>query len=109
MPSTDQPSVADDRPRSTVPANATTVAIRARPGRDTAMVTATTATDAAWIKAMPSKPALRTSRPHSQETVTPAAMTRATKVHTLTSTDPSASTAMTTADARRVVISDFLG
>ena len=73
------------------------------------MVTATTATDAAWIKAMPSKPALRTSRPHSQATVTPAAMTRATKVHTLTSTEPSASTAMTTADARRVVISDFLG
>ena len=42
-------------------------------------------------------------------TATPAAMTRATKVHTLTSTDPSASAAMTTADARRVVISGSFG
>ena len=73
------------------------------------MVTATAATDAACIEAMPSKPALRTSRPHSQATVTPAAMTSATKVHTLTSTAPSASTASTTAEAKRVVISDFLG
>ena len=59
--------------------------------------------------AMASKPALRTSRPHSQETMTPEAMARATKVQMLTTTEPSASTAITTADVSRVVISDFLG
>ena len=83
--------------------------MRARPGLDTATVTATAATAADCIMAMASKPAFRTSRPHSQETITPEAMARATKVQMLTTTEPSASTAITTADVSRVVISDLLG
>ena len=59
--------------------------------------------------AMASKPAFRTSRPHSQATMTPAAMASATKVQMLATTEPSASAAITTADASRVGISDLLG
>jgi hypothetical protein len=41
--------------------------------------------------------------------MTPEAMARATKVQMLTTTEPSANTAITKADVSRVVISDLLG
>ena len=68
---------------------------------------ATAATLTAAIRAVPSKPLPRVSRPHSQATRPPPTITSTRKVQGLSIVAPSAKAASTTAEATRSTISGF--